>query len=148
VAPTALETPCREFNGYRDPKGYGRVFRNKRGWFLHRWVVAQIDGEDAIKGKVVMHQCDNPACFRYDHLVIGTLGDNNRDRTRKGRTAKGEKKHLAKLDAEKVLDIRRRAAAGESQRSLSGRFGVNCSAISKVVHRRTWAWVVESDSST
>jgi hypothetical protein len=148
VGPTALNTPCREFHGFRDRQGYGRLRRNGFTWFLHRWVVAQIDGEDAIEDKIVMHRCDNPPCFRHDHLVIGTRSDNNADRTTKGRTARGTTKYLAKLDADKVLDIRRRLEAGESQQSLAIRFGVNCSSISKVIHRRTWAWVVESDSST
>jgi hypothetical protein len=38
-----------------------------------------------IKGRVVMHLCDNAACFRYDHLAIGTNADNARDMANKGR---------------------------------------------------------------
>jgi hypothetical protein len=58
---------------------------------IHRWVVAQINGWDAIEGKVVMHKCDQPLCYRYDHLQIGTHGDNVRDASTKGRlTARGQ----------------------------------------------------------
>lgn len=52
---------------------------------IHRWVVAQIHGWEALEGKVVMHLCDNPGCFRYDHLRIGTVAENLRDMYSKGR---------------------------------------------------------------
>ena len=41
-----------------------------------------------IEGKVVMHICDNPACFRYDHLRVGTQIDNIHDMFAKGRGRK------------------------------------------------------------
>jgi len=40
---------------------------------------------DAIKGKVVRHQCDNPSCYRYDHLLIGSQKDNVQDAVERGR---------------------------------------------------------------
>ena len=83
-------TPCREWQGalsagygvktYDGPEAY------QAGWVhMHRWVVAQVDGWDAIKDRVVMHLCDNPRCFRYDHLRIGTSADNTADMVSKGR---------------------------------------------------------------
>ena len=39
-------------------------------------------------GIVVMHTCDNPPCCNPKHLVLGTQGDNMRDRTRKGRAGR------------------------------------------------------------
>lgn len=36
---------------------------------------------------VVCHLCDNPNCISVKHLFLGTLGDNNRDRAKKGRSA-------------------------------------------------------------
>ena len=81
------DTPCREWQGAKS-SGYGSRWDRelKKVVRVHRWVVAQIDGWDAIEGKVVMHLCDNPACYRYDHLRIGAQADNIADASRKGRT--------------------------------------------------------------
>jgi len=44
----------------------------------------EMAGHD-IEGQIVRHLCDNPACFRYDHLAIGTQADNLADMAAKGR---------------------------------------------------------------
>jgi hypothetical protein len=85
MSPTVLDTPCREWQGTRTPKGYGQRYipgRNKV--YVHRWVWEQINGPIP-PGKEIMHLCDNPPCFRYDHLKIGTHADNTRDMAEKGR---------------------------------------------------------------
>lgn len=82
---------CREFPGARTTsgddyyKGYGMRRRNGKNVLVHRWVVAQILGWEAIKGKVVRHTCDNPPCFLYEHLLVGTHADNAADRETRGR---------------------------------------------------------------
>lgn len=86
MKPTELQTPCRVWVGCTTRDGYGKRKIKGRNVRVHRWVVAQIHGWEAIEGKVVMHLCDNPGCFRYDHLRIGTLADNNADRHAKGRS--------------------------------------------------------------
>jgi hypothetical protein len=80
-------TPCREWHA-ANVKGYGYRWdrKRKRVVLIHRWVVAQLLGWDAIEGRVVMHLCDNPACYRYDHLRVATQDDNMRDAWEKGHT--------------------------------------------------------------
>ncbi len=34
----------------------------------------------------VYHRCDNPICLNPEHLFLGTLDDNNKDCSKKGRT--------------------------------------------------------------
>lgn len=38
-----------------------------------------------IKGKVVMHLCDNPRCIFVGHLHLGTYKENSQDMVKKGR---------------------------------------------------------------
>lgn len=81
-------TPCRDYMGYRDPDGYGQRHGPARRRFgtslVHRQVWIMANGP-APAGSVVMHSCDNPACFRLDHLVLGTQDDNMKDMAAKGR---------------------------------------------------------------
>ena len=56
-----------------------------------------------------------------------------------GTRAKGEKVNTAKLDADKVREIRRLyAQGGHSYRSLGRQFGVTRGAIHQAVKRETW----------
>lgn len=80
---------CREFMGARTKAGYGERRVDGKVTYVHRWVVEQI-GEDQFGTPwdpelKVRHTCDNPACFLYDHLVLGTQGDNAADMMDRGR---------------------------------------------------------------
>lgn len=84
LAPTPLDTPCREWRGRRHPHGYGLIKRSGRNAYIHRLVWALVNGPIP-DGMVVMHRCDNPPCFRLDHLQLGTVKDNIVDAANKGR---------------------------------------------------------------
>jgi hypothetical protein len=78
------ESGCRVWTGQKN-RGYGVIELNGRREKAHRasWICfvgALTDGE------CVLHRCDNPACIDPAHLFVGTKGDNNRDRHRKGRS--------------------------------------------------------------
>ena len=82
---TVLETPCREWQGARTKNGYGERRVNGKVTYLHRWVWESINGPTS---EHVLHRCDNPPCFRYDHLFVGTHADNMADMAAKGRASK------------------------------------------------------------
>ena len=85
---------CREIQTGHTVGGYGRITSGGKRQYLHRWVWEQINGPIP-KGMVIMHRCDNPPCFRYDHLTIGTHTDNVRDmfakRRNRGQFTKGHR---------------------------------------------------------
>lgn len=79
-----LSSGCHEFQSWSDKDGY-RFFRFEgKEWKAHR-LSAKIAGMQ-IENKLVCHRCDNPSCVNPEHLFVGTIVDNNLDRTQKGRS--------------------------------------------------------------
>lgn len=65
--------------------GYGTI-RTPRGMERAHRIAWELTRGPVPVGLFVCHACDNPPCCNPDHLFIGTLADNNRDRHEKGRT--------------------------------------------------------------
>lgn len=142
--------------GKRD--GYGMFFDGHRKR-LATHIALELVGISLPAGQCALHRCDNPSCVNYEHLFVGTRGDNNRDRVKKGRSVyvtgerhgtkthpervpRGERSGKAKLTEAKVLEIRRlKKVLRIRNLDLSKMFGVNRPTISKVIHRRLWAHV-------
>ena len=66
--------------------------KHRRPYFTHKrkmYSVPRVAWEyyyGQIKNNLhVCHHCDNPICFRKEHLFIGTAKENNQDMIRKGR---------------------------------------------------------------
>jgi hypothetical protein len=149
--------------------GYG-VF-----WFLgknrhaHRiaWILS--NGPMA-SDLLVCHHCDNRPCCNPAHLFLGTDADNAGDRTRKGRSAtgdrngmrlhpecvlrgerhpsrtheglfRGERNPRAKLGEEEILRIRGLFAEGRLlQREIGALFGISQEHVSRIVRRGDGGW--------
>ena len=131
---------CWEWQGSLTHRGYGR-FGNRRPSFAHRIAYQYAIG--TIKpGLCICHHCDNPKCVNPSHLFMGTFGDNNRDRNRKGRYVPyyGEAVSSAKLTEEKVRQIRQ-LYPSLSLSAIAQKFKVGRTAIHEVVTRETWRHV-------
>lgn len=146
-APTPQSTSCRLWQGSVNTGGYGRVtHRGRIG--AHRWVV-QTAGEDQFgtpwdPALEVMHLCDNPPCYRYEHLRLGTHAMNVQDCHAKSRhhVPSGERGvDNSKLTVETVREIRRLGGQGVTQLALAEMFGVSRRCIICIVNRKTWLWV-------
>jgi hypothetical protein len=85
-------TPCFEFAGYRNRSGYGVRKKRRAGGstLVHRqeWEAAH---GPIPSGLEVMHLCDNPPCYRLDHLRLGTHAENMADSKAKGRATNGHR---------------------------------------------------------
>lgn len=93
-----------------------------------------------------MHLCDNPPCFRYDHLQRGTQQENIADMEAKGRRGvrpilKGEAHPNALLTDSKVRRIRALHAQGSTQRAIAAELGITRYAVGDVVRGRSWRHV-------
>ena len=72
------------------PDGYVQVSgAEHRKFQLHRIAWEAHNCEPIPDGMVVMHTCDNRACFNPAHLRIGTQSDNIQDCVAKGRFIAG-----------------------------------------------------------
>jgi hypothetical protein len=83
------------WTGATNSHGYGHVVWERRLKTVSRlaWVAWKGPIPD---GLWVLHTCDIPACFRPDHLFLGTQADNMQDMHRKGRWVKTGNQHTGK----------------------------------------------------
>ena len=135
-----LKTRCHLWTGTILSEGYGQAHMNGRRWRAHRLAYAILVGvvSDDI---MVLHKCDNRKCVNPDHLFLGDHLTNMKDMTVKGRQAKGDIHGSAVLTECDVIEIRRRYAVGETQRSLARQFGVHQRSVYRIVNRLTWTHV-------
>lgn len=123
--------------------GYGSFRLNGKIQKAHRLAYQNKIG-DIPTGMIVMHTCDNRACVNVNHLRLGTVLDNNRDRDEKGRhiALRGESHGMSKLIRCGVLEIKKlqRAHAKEINQ-LAKRLGIAKTTIRDVMNGRTWNWL-------
>jgi len=142
-AKTESQGECVVFTGCRDACGYGRINGpNGKLVRIHRQVWKEAHGEIPA-GMVICHKCDNPACYRLDHLFIGTQVDNIKDMDFKNRrrTLIGSQHTHAKLTESVVVQIKNKLRNGASIASLARLHAVSEGAIAHVKHGRHWTHV-------
>lgn len=120
-----------------DTHGYPQIVREGIKLPGHR--LLWIDSHGPLnREECVMHACDNRKCINLLHLSIGTNAENIADMKAKDRTAKGVDNGSAKLNEEKVKEIR------ESKlpyRTLAVIYGVSFGHIANIRARRVWDWI-------
>lgn len=106
VDKTSNHNDCWEWQGFKNPAGYGKYSYNKFVWLTHR-LALYFSGVD-VQNKIVCHHCDNPCCCNPNHLYAGTKQDNSDDAKKRNRlwSAPGSQNPYSKLTESQVLDIR------------------------------------------
>lgn len=137
------ESGCWLYLGPLSKSGYGKVtVDDQKTVRAHRWSWELRFGPIP-EGMLVCHRCDVRSCINPDHLFLGTPTDNMLDMSRKGRSKKqnGSLNVCAKLDEEKVVEVRALAAAGERGIAIARRFGISDSNVSMIVKGISWKHV-------
>lgn len=91
-------------------------------------------------GTCVCHQCDTPSCVNPDHLFLGTMRDNNDDKTNKHRVPRGSNHHSTTLTEKQVMEIKS-LSTSKSQKELAAMFGVSRQNIGSIQNSVTWSHV-------
>lgn len=97
-------------------------------------------------GLHVLHRCDTPACVRPDHLMVGTPGDNARDKVAKGRAPKAYQRRSRegalnpnrKLSEAAVGVIRAASAGGVATNVIAVVFDLSPSTVREIVKGQAW----------
>lgn len=132
-----LPTPCWVWTKKRFHRGYGDICYQRKHRQVHRFAWESLHGPIP-KGLLICHKCDNPPCFRPDHLFLGTNRDNVLDCLIKSRFSR------VKLAPQDVAEIRNAYANGvASQGQLSKRFGVSQWHIWGIIHGRFWKHLLD-----
>ena len=136
-----MDTPCIEWTGYRNRKGYGTKNIDYRPRLVHRLAWAEKHGPIP-PGMFVLHNCDNPSCYNVEHLRLGTAADNTADMMARGRNRwgnnAGDGNPNAKLTEEKVRAIRKDQ---RTLKVLAAEYGVSISTLQSAKVGRTWKQV-------
>ncbi len=117
-------------------RNYGYLIINYRKVNAHRFSWEIYFGE-IFGGLCVLHKCDNPLCVNPNHLFLGTIQDNIKDRDNKNRQARGENNGNATLSQAEVKQIRY-LARRFSQKEIAKIFDVRPACISKIYLNKTW----------
>lgn len=132
---------CIIFSGCKDKLGYGKMKRDRKVVYAHRYAYQQEHGEIP-HGLLVCHRCDNPSCVNPKHLFLGTNLENTRDRVAKGRSkggaAGGEMNANAKLTKDQVDEIRASIISGKNNSEIARLYNVHHATISCIRLGKTW----------
>jgi hypothetical protein len=126
-------TGCWLCRGTADRRGYIHFSINKVRYTAHRLAWTATSGPIP-DGQFVLHHCDNPPCCNPTHLFRGSRGDNNRDRSRKGRSAH-------KLSPAQVLDLRAEYQAGVSMADLTTKYGIHRETVRDITKGQKWRYL-------
>lgn len=138
---------CWEWQGYRDPNGYGRLnIRQPKKTYVPK--LAHRISWELFRGAIspeqhVCHKCDNPSCVNPEHLFLGDAAINCEDKIAKGRmrfgVSRGEAHGCAKLTEDQVRAIR--ASTGPS-RIAAEKYGVSGRQVRDIRNRRVWRHII------
>lgn len=131
---TSSASGCHEWQGHRNPWGYGQIGVDGALKLTHR-LAWEIANGPITEGLLVCHRCDNPPCCNPMHLFLGTHEDNAVDMVTKGRgvSPKGIGNGRAKLTDDAITQIRALSRLGLMNKEIAAMYGVHPTYVSRIV---------------
>lgn len=144
---TKKKNGCWEWRGYQAKHGYcpTKDYDNPgKNIPVHRLAYRVFKGKFA-EELLVCHSCDNRKCCNPEHLWLGNHKENAIDASKKGRLRTvgnlGIRNGHAKLNDDKVKEIRKLLQAGKKHKEISEIYGISCSVISEIRNGKMWKHV-------
>lgn len=132
---------CWIWSGRVNEKGYGLAIRHRKHERAHR-ISYELKKGPIPENLMVLHKCDLPSCVNPDHLFLGTALDNTTDAVIKGRISHGVEHYKAKLNPDKIREIRKiRNSKSMSQNETAKLFGISRGTLLKIERGQTWKHV-------
>lgn len=130
---------CLSGHSSKSPAGYPTIQIRKRKWRMNRYIYFSIYGEIP-EGLVVRHTCDNSKCINPNHLILGTIGDNNKDKAERGRNRdqRGGRNNMSKLTDADVVDIKNSTL---TTKQLSDKYKVSKVQIWYIKSGKRWSHI-------
>lgn len=131
------DNQCWVWTAYKQSSGHGQFRIREKNHYAHRIAYYLAYGlfDDSL---CVCHKCDNPSCCNPNHMFLGTLSDNMKDKIAKGRNTRGTAVNGVLLE-EDVYEIKRLYATGEyTQKQIAKRFGIHQCNVGRIISGRRW----------
>lgn len=128
---------CWIWKGKLNTGGYGKYGYNTNA---HRKMYEYEFGPIP-KGMQVCHTCDVRKCVNPDHLFLGTITDNQKDKVKKNRQAKGSQIANSILTEEIVLEVRKMRLAGNMYKKISEKFKISWDLVKRICQNTQWKHV-------
>jgi len=136
---------CWEWTASTNQDGYGRIcilVNGKKRWFQAHRISYYLNKGSIRDGKIICHNCDNPACVNPDHLYSGTWADNTHDAVNRGMMNMGEKNGNSRFVKSQIIEIRNKYATGKySYRQIANEYDTYPMTICGIVRRKSWRHV-------
>ena len=132
---------CWLWTGSLSHNGYGEFQLNGKPRRATHISLELFKGQTKPEGMVVSHSCNVPACVNPEHIAYDTQANNLKYMVECNRQVKGTKQHSAKLDDDKIRDIRLKLANGKTPTELAKEYGVWQRTMQKINERITWKHV-------
>ena len=123
---TRLVDGCMVWTRCLNTDGYPRANINgSSNGKVHREVFFLANG---YYPEVVRHTCDNPRCINPEHLLGGSMTENMKDRSDRGRTSG----HVSKEEFETMLKMR---ASGLTYAQIADNLNVKAKRVEYIIQR-------------
>lgn len=109
--------------------------------FVHKLVCIAFHGEPIGNQQVCHFPDPDVTNNKSSNLMWGSSKVNQSHRVIHGTDSRGERCPTARLTRVDIIEIRRLASTGVSQRIIGEKFNILRSSVSNIVTRKSWSWL-------